>query len=77
MGFVLRGGRVVDGTGAPACFADVEVDGGRIVAVGEIAARAGLDEIDVSGLTVAPGFIARPGSVFNSMIQQRPSKNTV
>ena len=57
MGFVLRGGRVVDGTGAPQRFADVEVDGRRIVAVGEIGAREGRDDIDVSGLTVAPGFI--------------------
>ncbi len=33
---VLRGARVVDGTGAAAVSADVEIDGGRIVRVGDI-----------------------------------------
>ena len=31
---IIRGGTVVDGTGAPARTADVAVDGGRISAVG-------------------------------------------
>ena len=38
---VIRNGTVVDGTGAPARRADVAIEGGRIVAVGDdIAARA-------------------------------------
>jgi N-acyl-D-amino-acid deacylase len=52
---VIRGGTVVDGTGAPGRRADVAVDGGRIAAVGE-----GLDgrrELDASGQVVAPGFV--------------------
>ena len=52
---VIRGGTVVDGTGAPGRRADVAVDGGRIVGVGD-----GLDgdrELDASGHVVAPGFI--------------------
>jgi N-acyl-D-amino-acid deacylase len=32
---VIRGGEVVDGTGAAARRADVAIDGGRITAVGE------------------------------------------
>ncbi len=53
---VVRGGTVVDGTGAPARRADVGVDGGRIVAVGHVhdtAARV----IDAEGAIVAPGFV--------------------
>jgi N-acyl-D-amino-acid deacylase len=54
--FILRNGRVVDGTGNPAFFADVAVKGGRIVEIGRITAPA-LKEWDASGLIVAPGFI--------------------
>lgn len=54
---VLRGGRVVDGTGSPARFADVAVREGKIVAVGSIGLEAGDREIDARGLVVAPGFI--------------------
>ncbi len=52
---VLRGGRVVDGTGAPARRADVGVDGDRIVAVGP--SLRGHRELDCGGLVVAPGFL--------------------
>src|SRR5438093_601348 len=53
---VLRGGRVCDGSTAPARDADVGIDAGRIVAIGRVdgAARRTLD---VRGLVVAPGFV--------------------
>ena len=53
---VIRGGRVVDGSGAPAVHVDVGIRGGRIAALGEVresAARV----IDADGLTVTPGFV--------------------
>ncbi len=53
---VIRGGRVVDGTGSPAAFADVAISGGRIVAIGRIPGK-GLREITAVGRIVAPGFI--------------------
>ena len=54
---VLRGGRVIDGTGAAALTTDVAIDGDRIVAVGRLAAGSGKEEINVTGFAVAPGFI--------------------
>ena len=54
---ILKGGTVVDGTGAPARKADLAFRGERIVAVGEIEPKPGDRVIDVSGLVVAPGFI--------------------
>ncbi|WP_419253885.1 N-acyl-D-amino-acid deacylase family protein [Caulobacter sp. ErkDOM-YI] len=53
---VLRGGQVVDGTGAPAVFADIAVKDGVIVAVGPDLA-AGAEEIDARGRIVTPGFV--------------------
>jgi len=54
---VIRNGRVIDGTGAPARLADVAVADGRIAAVGDLAqARAGR-AIDARDRVVAPGFI--------------------
>ena len=53
---LLRGGRVADGTGNPAVFADVAVKGGRIVAVGRVPGTA-KRVVDVKGLVVAPGFV--------------------
>src|SRR4051812_46853073 len=53
---VIRGGRVVDGTGNPWYAADVAVRGGKVVAVGR-APGAAAKTIDAKGLVVAPGFI--------------------
>ena len=53
---VIRGGVVVDGTGAPPRDADVAIDNRRITAVGEVKGR-GRDEIDATGLLVTPGFV--------------------
>jgi N-acyl-D-aspartate/D-glutamate deacylase len=53
---VIRSGTVVDGTGAAPRTADVAIEGGRIVEVGEIDSR-GRREIDADGALVAPGFV--------------------
>src|SRR5260370_22311645 len=53
---ILRRGRVIDGAGNPAFFADVAVKEGRIAAVGRINAEA-KSELDATGLVIAPGFI--------------------
>jgi N-acyl-D-amino-acid deacylase len=54
---ILTGGRVLDGTGAPGYPADVGMRGDRIAAVGDLIARQAAAWLDVTGLTVAPGFI--------------------
>lgn len=54
---VLRGGKVIDGTGNPWFYGDVAVHGDKVAAMGRISAGAGKHEIDATGLVVAPGFI--------------------
>jgi N-acyl-D-aspartate/D-glutamate deacylase/CubicO group peptidase (beta-lactamase class C family) len=54
---LIRGGQVVDGTGAPPVRADVAIRAGRIVEMGALEGRVAARTIDAGGLTVAPGFI--------------------
>jgi N-acyl-D-aspartate/D-glutamate deacylase len=53
---VIRGGSVVDGTGAQAFEADVAVKDGVIAAVGRVSGR-GAEEVDARGQVVTPGFV--------------------
>ncbi len=52
----IRGGTLIDGTGAAARRGDIGVKDGRIVALGHFEADAA-DWIDAAGLVVSPGFI--------------------
>ena len=54
---LIRGGQLIDGTGAQAREADVSVSAGRVVAVEPRAARPARRVIDARGQVVAPGFI--------------------
>jgi len=54
---IVRGGRIVDGTGNPWFAGDVGIRGDRIAAVGQLTAARARREIDARGLVVAPGFI--------------------
>jgi N-acyl-D-aspartate/D-glutamate deacylase len=53
---VIKGGTIVDGTGAEPFAADLAIDDGRITAI-EKDAGAGHEVIDARGLIVSPGFI--------------------
>lgn len=56
MDIVIRNATVYDGSGASAYVADVAVKDGKIAAIGEVKERGG-EEIDGTGLALAPGFI--------------------
>ena len=53
---IIRGGTVVDGTGAQRYQADIAVKDGLIAQVGDVTGDAA-EEIDASGLVVTPGFV--------------------
>jgi N-acyl-D-aspartate/D-glutamate deacylase len=54
---VIRGGTVVDGTGAPARTADVAIDDGRVTGVGTYAGERATRTVDADGLLVTPGWV--------------------
>ncbi|MGE0730885.1 MAG: amidohydrolase family protein [Acidimicrobiia bacterium] len=54
---LIKGGRVVDGTGAAARTADVGIVGDRITEVGDLAGRAATRTIDADGALVTPGWV--------------------
>ena len=53
---LIRGGVLIDGTGAPRCTADIGIKEGRISAIGRITQSA-RETVDADGAIVAPGFI--------------------
>ena len=53
---VIRGGTIVDGTGAPASTGDVAIDGDRLVQVGG-KAGPGRREVEAEGRLVTPGWV--------------------
>ncbi len=53
---IIRGGTIVDGSGAPRFQGDIAIDGEQIVAVGDIREEA-RQEIDAAGLLVTPGWV--------------------
>ena len=54
---VIKGGNIVDGTGAPAVRGDIGVKDGRIVRVGGTITEAAVNTIDADGAIVTPGWV--------------------
>ena len=54
---VIRGGDILDGTGADIRRADVAVRDGRIAAIGDLTDAAASEEIEADGRLITPGFV--------------------
>jgi N-acyl-D-amino-acid deacylase len=54
---LIRGGTVIDGSGAPGFCADVALREGRVAAIGTDISASGAQVIEAEGRVVAPGFI--------------------
>lgn len=74
---VLRNGVIYDGSGGPAVTGDIAIAGDTIAAVGDIGDAAGVVEIDVTGLAVAPGFINMLSWATESLIEDGQSQGDI
>src|SRR5262245_28230273 len=54
---LIRGGRIVDGTGNASYSGDIGIRQGRIAAMGRLAGKTAARTIDAANLVVAPGFV--------------------
>lgn len=54
---LIRGGRIVDGTGNPWFWGDIGIADGKIAGIGSFGSSAARRVLDADGLIVAPGFI--------------------
>ena len=54
---IIRGGKVVDGSGNPWYHADIAIKNDRIAEIGQLSNHDAKRVIDAHGLVVAPGFI--------------------
>lgn len=54
--FVIKNGRIIDGTGSPAYWSDLAIKDGKIARIAKNI-TGGKKTIDANGLTVTPGFI--------------------
>lgn len=72
---LIRGGRVLDGTGNPWFLADVAIKDGRIAAIGRLEGAAARRVIDAQGLYVVPGFIDLHSHADEGLGSQRTRAN--
>jgi N-acyl-D-amino-acid deacylase len=69
---VIRGGRIIDGTGNPWVSGDMAIRGDRIAAIGKVDPASAKRVIDASGLVISPGFIDMLGqSEYSLLIDNR------
>jgi dihydroorotase/N-acyl-D-amino-acid deacylase len=66
---LIRGGRIIDGSGSPWYRGDVAISADRIVSVGLMPRASARDTIDATGLIVAPGFIDMLGHSERSLLR--------
>jgi N-acyl-D-aspartate/D-glutamate deacylase len=74
---LIRGGTVVDGRGGPGVAADVAIQDGKIVAVGQLAGATGRETVDAAGRVVCPGFIDLHSHADRGVLKFRSAENYV
>ncbi|MEQ5791799.1 D-aminoacylase [Muricauda sp. NFXS6] len=66
---LIKNGQIVDGSGKPSYIGDVGINADTIAAVGDLGDATGTQEIDASGMAVAPGFINMLSWATESLIE--------
>src|SRR3989440_125806 len=75
---LIRGAKVVDGTGNPWYYGDVAISGDRVLEIappGRIPAEAASEVVDAAGMVVCPGFIDILSHWLDAMVERGVSPN--
>ncbi|CAN5715750.1 D-aminoacylase [soil metagenome] len=74
---IIRGGTIYDGGGGAPFVADIGIIGDSIATVGDLSGAAAANELDASGLAVAPGFINMLSWATVSLIEDGRSQSGI
>ncbi|MBV9358842.1 MAG: amidohydrolase family protein [Chloroflexi bacterium] len=74
---LLRGGQVVDGSGAPAVHTDVAVIGDEIVALGDLREREARRTLDLHGQVLAPGVVDIHSHADFTFLEERSGRSAI
>jgi len=74
---IIRNGMIYDGNGGNPFKADIGINGDTIRTIGNLSASVGKNEIDASGLAVAPGFINMLSWANETLIEDGKSESDI
>ncbi|WP_339842011.1 D-aminoacylase [uncultured Maribacter sp.] len=74
---LIKNGQLVDGSGQNSYIGDIAINGDTIAAIGNLENAKGVQEIDGTGLTVAPGFINMLSWATESLIVDGKSESDI
>jgi len=74
---LIKNGQIVDGSGKPSFIGDMGINADTIAAIGNLENAKGRQEIDATGLVVAPGFINMLSWATESLIEDGKSQSDI
>lgn len=74
---IIKNGQILDGSGNPSYVGDIGIIADTIAAIGDLKNAKGLQEIDATGLAVAPGFINMLSWATESLIEDGKSQSDI
>ena len=74
---LIKNGQIFDGSGEASYIGDIAINADTIAAIGSLENAKGLQEIDASGLAVAPGFINMLSWATESLIEDGKSQSDI
>lgn len=74
---LIKNGQILDGSGEASYIGDIAINADTIAAIGKLENAKGLQEIDASGLAIAPGFINMLSWAVESLIEDGKSQSDI
>jgi N-acyl-D-amino-acid deacylase len=75
--YIIRNGKIIDGTGNSWYYADIAVKGGKIATIGKLSNATATKIINAKGLIIAPGFIDVHGHIEGGVFERPTAENYI